>query len=120
MIRRALVVAFVLSLAACAAPQQQIAKLPPAPPAGEPAGYAGIDAQQLKVAMGNPVFVRQEGKGIELWRYDGAGCKAFFFLYPDGGALSVRHVETLPRPSDAAADVTCLGRMRIDVPKPVS
>jgi len=118
MIRVALVSVFLLALAACAV-QPQGVKLPSGPPPGEPAGYAGIDAGQLKVAMGNPVFVRKEGGGIELWRYDGAGCKAFFFLYPEGGNLSVRHVETLPRPSDASADLSCLNRLRIDR-KPVS
>jgi hypothetical protein len=111
MIRAAIVVCFALCLAACAGGQS--ARLPSAPPAGEPAGYAGIDSGQLKVAMGNPAFLRKEGAGIELWRYDGAACKAFFFLYPDGGALSVRHVETVPRPSDAAADVGCLNQLRV-------
>ena len=48
--------------------------------------------------MGNPAFTRKEGAGIEMWRYDGVACKAFFFLYPQGSGLSVRHVETMPRP----------------------
>lgn len=100
-----------LVLAACAGGG---GKLPDAPPAGEPAGYAGIDSSQLRVAMGNPVFTRKESAGIEMWRYDGQGCKAFFFLYPKGAALSVQHVETIPRPQDAAADVSCLNRLRVD------
>ncbi|HEY2035117.1 MAG TPA: hypothetical protein VGH02_15655 [Rhizomicrobium sp.] len=112
MIRIAFVMAFALALAACAT--QKTAPLPSAPPAGEPAGYAGIDSGQLRVAMGNPAFMRKEGQGIEMWRYDGQGCKAFFFLYPQGAGLSVQHVETIPRPSDAAADVACLNRLRVD------
>jgi hypothetical protein len=112
MIRAAIVVCFAISLGACAGGGGQTARLPSAPPPGEPAGYAGIDSGQLKVAMGSPAFTRKEGAGIEMWRYDGAACKAFFFLYPDGSALSVRHVETLPRPSDAAADVGCLNQLR--------
>jgi hypothetical protein len=111
MIRIAAVVCLGALLASCAA--QQTVRLPSAPPAGEPAGYAGIDDAQLKVAMGNPAFTRKEGAGIEIWRYDSAACKAFFFLYPQGSGLSVRHVETMPRPSDAAADVTCLNAMRV-------
>ena len=111
MIRIALVAAFTLGLAACATGPGQI---PNAPPPGEPAGYAGIDSAQLRVAMGNPVFTRKEGAGIEMWRYDGQGCKAFFFLYPQGESLSVQHVETIPRPSDASADVACLNRLRVD------
>ena len=80
---------------------------------GAVTAHLGIDAGQLKVTMGgNPAFMRKEGAGIEMWRYDGAACKAFFFLYPQGGELSVRHVETIPRPSDAAADLGCLNQLR--------
>jgi hypothetical protein len=112
MIRIAFVAASALALAACAG--GGAARLPSGPPAGEPAGYTGIDSGQLRVAMGNPVFTRKETGGIEMWRYDGQACKAFFFLYPKGAALSVQHVETIPRPQDAAADVSCLNRMRVD------
>ena len=112
MIRKAAVLCFTAALAGCAAGTKTVS-LPAAPPPGEPAGYAGIDAGELKVAMGNPAFMRKEGAGIEIWRYDGAACKAFFFLYPQGSALSVRHVETLPRPSDAAADIGCLNQLRV-------
>jgi hypothetical protein len=111
MIRIAAVLAIALTLAACAGGSGGI---PSGPPPGEPAGYAGIDAGQLRVAMGNPAFTRKEGQGIEMWRYDGQGCRAFFFLYPQGASLSVQHVETVPRPSDASADVACLNRLRVD------
>jgi hypothetical protein len=111
MIRIAAVFCFAVALAGCAATPS--VTLPQAPPSGEPAGFAGIDAGQLRVTMGTPAFMRKEGAGIEMWRYDSAGCKAFFFLYPQGGALSVRHVETIPRPSDAAADLICLNRLRV-------
>lgn len=106
------VVLTALALAACAAPPRS--KIPAGPPPGEPAGYTGIDSGALRIAMGTPTFVRKEVGGSELWRYDGTGCKAFFFLYPDGGALSVRHVETIPRPQDASADLACLNRLRVD------
>lgn len=99
-----------LLLTACAGSSN----LPSAPPPGEPAGYAGIDAGALRVAMGTPVFVRKETGGSELWRYDGQTCKAFFFLYPQNGTLAVRHVETMPRPQDASADIACLNRLRVD------
>jgi hypothetical protein len=111
MLRTTSVFCFALALAGCAAGPS--ARLPSGPPPGEPVGYAGIDTGQLKIVMGNPAFVRKEGAGIEMWRYDGAACKAFFFLYPQGTVLSVRHVETVPRPSDAAADVGCLNQMRV-------
>ena len=95
--------------------------LPPAPPPGEPAWSAGMDAQALRVAFGTPAFMRKDG-AAEIWRYDSASCKAFFFLYPNAnGASVVRHVETLPRGPEMAADETCLAQMRTRPPNaPVS
>src|SRR5690348_9383248 len=93
-------------LAACAAPQQQ-ASLPSAPPVGEPGNIAGMDAGRIRVAFGAPQFVRKDGQ-VEMWRYDGAACKAFFFMYPNGSSMYVRHVETLPHPATQAADSNCL------------
>ena len=94
-------------LAACATPAPQQASLPSAPRAGEPGNIAGMDAGRIRVAFGTPQFVRKDGQA-EMWRYDGAGCKAFFFLYPNGSSMAVRHVETLPHPANEAADSTCL------------
>ena len=112
-IRLLLIAALCASVCACAtppAPPPRVA-LPPAPPVGEPSGIAGLEASQLRVAFGAPVFVRKDGTA-EMWRYDGASCKAFFFLYPEGNSLSVRHVETLPRGQDMAADGGCLSALR--------
>jgi hypothetical protein len=100
-----------LSLAACAAQPQKVA-LPSAPSPGEPGNVAGLRADQIRVAFGEPAFLRKDG-GVEMWRYDGAACKAFFFLYPDGGAMVVRHVETLPRGHDIAADSSCLDALLV-------
>ncbi|MGH6878010.1 MAG: hypothetical protein ACREHV_11635 [Rhizomicrobium sp.] len=112
-----------LLLAACASvrPVQAPPRvaLPPAPPKGEPADLAGLHAAQLRVLFGAPAFVRKEG-AIEMWRYDAADCKAFFFLYPYGDSLLVRHVETLPRGQAMAADPTCLGTLRPHTATPVS
>jgi hypothetical protein len=47
-----------------------------------------------------------------MWRYDGAACKAFFFLYGVPGTEQVRHVETLPRGQTDAADDGCLNALR--------
>jgi hypothetical protein len=97
----------------------QKVELPAPPPVGEPTGIAGLQAAQLRVAFGAPAFIRQDGTA-QLWRYDGASCKAFFFLYPEGSSLSVRHVETLPRGQDIAADASCLGALRARGTGPVS
>jgi hypothetical protein len=107
------------ALAACAAnrpvatvqqPTPRVA-LPPAPPPGEPADLAGLGSTQLREAFGAPAFVRKDGDA-EIWRYDGPSCKVFFFLYPYGNAMLVRHVETLPRGSQMAADETCISTLK--------
>src|SRR3954466_5919057 len=93
------------ALAACESTQQ--ASLPTPPPMGEPGNIAGMDAGRIRVAFGAPQFVRKDGPA-EMWRYDGASCKAFFFLYPNGSSMAVRHVETLPHPANQATDSACL------------
>jgi hypothetical protein len=75
---------------------------PPPPPLPTP-----TDAQSLRAAFGAPALIRRE-PDAELWRYDGMGCTAFFFLYPDGGTYRIRHSETSPRGSDMPADPDCL------------
>ncbi|HTT83864.1 MAG TPA: hypothetical protein VMF67_10315 [Rhizomicrobium sp.] len=115
--RRLTVLLCCAALSACAtrpaATVQQAPRvaLPPAPPPGEPGDLAGLQSTALRAAFGAPSFVRKDGN-VEIWRYDGANCKAFFFLYPYGNALLVRHVETLPRGSSMAADETCLSSFR--------
>jgi len=91
--------------------------LPPAPPPGEPAAIVGMDTTALKTAFGSPAFVRKDGTA-ETWRYDGASCKAFFFFYPNAGATTVRHVETVPRGTEMAADEACLSQLRVRPPAP--
>ena len=59
--------------------------------------------------FGRPAFVRKDG-GTEMWRYDGAACRAFFFLY--GTPPAVRHVETLPHGAQSAADMACLNALK--------
>jgi hypothetical protein len=113
---------FCAALCACAAvPPPVVPKvaLPAAPAPGEPAGVVGLDADAVRVAFGSPAFVRKDGS-TEMWRYDNPSCKAFFFLYAGGASLSVRHVETVPRGQDIAADPACLALMRTHTPSPVS
>jgi len=112
MIRRAVILSVALLLGACAAkgpqapvPQSGSASIPSAPPRGEPGQYINMAATGLQAAFGKPAFVRKDG-ATEMWRYDGAACRAFFFLY--GSPLAVRHVETLPHGVASAADAACL------------
>ena len=109
-----------LLLAACATKPQPVmpaVPLPPPPPKGEPPGVIGLSPGQMRAKFGPPSFVRMEN-GPEVWRYDAKQCRAFFFLYPDAVSKSVRHVETIPRGRDIAADVNCLAVLR--APQPVS
>lgn len=108
---------FCLAAAACTTPPQPstMNALPPAPPSGEPGDITGMAASQLRVAFGQPAFVRKDGT-TEMWRYDGRSCKAFFFLYPNGSDLAVRHVETIPHSAEEAADPVCLKALRASPP----
>jgi hypothetical protein len=112
MIRRFAILFVGLAAAGCAAkvpPPTWTAPapgaIPPAPPRGEPGQYLNMAAPNLQAALGRPAFIRKDG-GTEMWRYDGAACRAFFFLY--GSPPAVRHVETLPHGADSAADMDCL------------
>ena len=100
-----------LLLCACASRPAPTVPLPPPPPSGEPADVVGLSAGDLRGIFGAPTFVRKEN-GSEMWRYDAGACHAFFFLYPNGPSQAVRHVETIPRGADAAANANCLATLR--------
>ena len=116
------IMALCLALAACATkppPAPDRVPLPPPPPPGEPASTQGMSAEALRAAFGAPAFLRKEGDA-QMWRYDGGACHAFFFLYPENGQLTVRHVETVPRPPESALDPACLELLRKRPPAPAS
>ena len=118
--KRVLAIASVCFItAACATKPVNQVSLPAAPPPGEPTGVEGMGDAALRIAFGAPAFTRQDGDA-QMWRYDGAACHAFFFLYPQNGRLVVRHVETTPRPKDSAVDERCLNLLRKSPPAPVS
>lgn len=114
MLRRFSCLILVLAAAGCAAPKASAppsapSAIPPAPPRGEPGQYLNMPVSGLQAAFGKPAFVRKDG-ATEMWRYDGAACRAFFFLY--GSPPAVRHVETLPHGAQDAADMACLTTLR--------
>jgi hypothetical protein len=125
MIRRASALALLILLAACAQqPRKPVpaappvppvprpaVPIPPAPPRGEPADFLNLPQANLRALLGQPQFARQDG-ATEMWRYDGAQCRAFFFFYGPKGAETVRHVETLPAGAASAADPLCLSALR--------
>jgi hypothetical protein len=118
MIHRGLALCLFALLGACATRPVDHVALPPAPPPGEPANMMGMTEASLRTTFGTPAFMRKDGN-IQTWRYRGNACQAFFFLYPDHGALTVQHVETLPHPASSAADANCLQSLHA-VPQPVS
>jgi hypothetical protein len=120
------VCAALLVLAGCAGPARNAATTPPsaslapvpppsllipqAPPRGEPGAFLNLSADALRARLGAPQFMRPDG-ATQMWRYDGASCRAFFFLYGTAPNLAVRHVETLPAGKDVAADPACLAAL---------
>ena len=115
--------ALVLLLGACTSQPRESApgdeSLPSPPPSGEPAEYIGLTVPQLQGLFGAAAFSRREN-GSELWRFDNPQCRAFFFLYAEGGTMRVRHVETMPRGRSMAADLGCLSVLRGKPASPVS
>ena len=116
-----LIVLTCMALAGCATKPPSHVHLPPAPPPGEPAGTTGMHEADLRSTFGAPAFVRRDGT-TQIWRFDGANCKAFFFLYSRDNRAAVWHVETMPRGSAIAADENCLNALRVQPParRPVS
>jgi hypothetical protein len=126
MIHRLALASLILALTACAQPPAQgpapIAAprpvtpppevpIPRTPPPGEPRAYLNLPPANLRSLLGTPQFVRQDGAS-EMWRYDGASCRAFFFFQGPTGSQTVRHVETLPAGAASAADPLCLSALR--------
>ena len=93
--------------------------IPPAPPAGEPRDYVNLPPANLRSMLGQPQFLRVDGE-TQMWRYDGAACRAFFFLQGPKGSETVRHVETLPAGTGSAADPLCLNALRAAAVKPTT
>jgi hypothetical protein len=112
--RKILGLGIFLALAGCAArtpaPATGPAPVPiprPPPVRPEPPAFTGLSTDGLKARLGTPAFSRKDGT-TEMWRYDAGQCHAFFFF--TGGQVS--HVETVPRPSDQAADTGCLNALK--------
>ncbi len=70
------------------------------------------DGVSLRARYGAPDFIRREADS-ELWRYDGANCAAFFFLYREGEALKLRYAETMPRGTAEPADPACVDSLSL-------
>jgi len=97
-------------VAPVAEPQPAMTPLPPVAAMISPVPVMApppVDAMSLRARYGPPDFVRRDADS-ELWRYDGADCVVFFFLYREGDALRIRYTESMPRGMDAPADPKCV------------
>jgi hypothetical protein len=110
-----------LLLTACASPQGEVPQAqirsspiiratPPDPDAPMPPAM-GTDEAAIRAEYGAPDFVRDETES-QLWRYDGADCALFFFLYREADAYRLRHAETNPAGENNAVDSDCLGEIK--------
>ncbi len=89
----------VMQPVAAIAPRTAPAPQPPVAPARPRYGLddlVAMTAQGLRDLLGEPGLLRREGPG-EMWRYVGAECVLFLFLYPGSGAQTgpaqVTHAE---------------------------
>lgn len=83
-------------------------------------GLVGLDADEVRAALGAPDFVRRDGSS-QMWRYGSGACTLTIFLHGRDQSLAVQHVEgrRLRSPSDPSAD--CAERLvgerrRVDLP----
>ena len=87
-------------------PAPEPAPTPIAPPPVAETVVSKLDEAAVRAEYGAPDFVRKEADS-ELWRYDGAGCALFLFLYRENDAYLLRYRETLPRGANDPADAAC-------------
>lgn len=77
-------------------PQPRHAALPPpkraAPIDDDPAQLNGLDGHRVADLLGSASFVRRDGPA-EVWQYRLAACVLDVYLYKEGGALTVAHVD---------------------------
>jgi hypothetical protein len=83
-------------------------------------GLAGMTADGLRAAWGEPVLKRTE-TGSELWQYGGPDCALLVYLYPgSGSAMTVSHAEAIPGGADESAIAACAKAAGKPSLKPVS
>ena len=114
-----------LAVAACAAPppSARIAVVPVAPALHEPSEpmraaarptegprLVGLASRDVEGLFGRPRFVRRDGPA-QIWQYGTDLCTLNLFLYRDGPAFKVRHVEFRDRSADLASSGRCEGAL---------
>ena len=81
----------------------------PAPPIKDlpgPDSLVGLSSDAVAAVLGPPQFRRREAPA-EIWRYRAKTCFLDLFLYRDGAALKVAHVEARGPDVAAVEDKAC-------------
>jgi hypothetical protein len=83
-------------------------------------GLAGMTADGLRAAWGEPTLKRSE-TGAELWQYGSSNCTLLIYFYPGAGnAMTVSRAEAVPGGADDAAVTACARAVGKPSLKPVS
>lgn len=82
---------------------------PSAPPRIQPADLIGLTEAELTKELGSPAFKRVDDPAA-LWQYRGTRCILDLFLYADGPAYRVTHMELRSRAGGPTAGAALGGR----------
>ena len=108
---RRLILASTLLLAGCATrPQPPVAQTPVTPQQPsprEPRLLLGLTPQVLVGHFGTPALQIREGNSLKL-QFRTARCVLDAYLYPQGGALKVTHVDTRTATGALFDQATCI------------
>jgi len=93
--RRLIIFASILLLAACATAPKPQPEAPPvqSPTTREPRGIVGLTPQELVGHFGNPALQVREGTSLKL-QFRGRTCVLDAYLYPQNNVLRVTHIDT--------------------------
>lgn len=81
-----------------------------APRPTEGPGLVGLASRDVEGMFGRPRFVRRDGPA-QIWQYGTDLCTLNLFLYRDGPAFKVRHVEFRDRSADLVSSGRCEGAL---------
>jgi hypothetical protein len=97
-----------------ASPAARAARVTGRPPPGEPLRdlprLVGASRELVIELLGPAGFVRRDGP-VQIWRYTGDDCFLDLFLYREGDAFRVNHVEARAKNAGQVAVNTCYQRL---------
>jgi hypothetical protein len=72
----------------------------------DPAALVGLESRDVETLLGRPKFVRRDGPA-QIWQYGVPTCTLNLFLFREGQALRVRHLEFRQPDADPSPDAVC-------------